>query len=97
MSTYILLLNYTDQGIRNIKDSPKRVNAARELARKHGAELKDFYLTMGAYDVVSIVEAPTDDAATRFVLALGSLGNVRSTTLKAFTEAEYQKIVGGLS
>ncbi|MBI3042180.1 MAG: GYD domain-containing protein [Betaproteobacteria bacterium] len=96
MSTYILLLNYTEQGIRTIKDSPKRVNAARELARKYGAELKDFYLTMGAYDVVSIVEAPTDDAAAKFVLALGALGNVRSTTLKAFTETEYQKIVGGL-
>lgn len=97
MSTYILLLNYTDQGIRTIKDSPKRVNAARELARKYGAELKDFYLTMGAYDIVSIVEAPTDEAGTQFILALGSLGNVRSTTLKAFTEAEYQKIVGALS
>ena len=96
MSTYILLLNYTEQGIRTIKDSPKRVNAARELARKYGAELKDFYLTMGAYDVVSIVEAPTDDAAAKFVLALGALGNVRSTTLKAFSEKEYQKIVGGL-
>jgi len=97
MSTYILLLNYTDQGIRTIKDSPKRVNAARELARKYGAELKVFYLTMGAYDVVSVVEAPSDEAAAQFVLALGSLGNVRSTTLKAFSETEYQKIVGGLS
>ena len=96
MSTYILLLNYTEQGIRTIKDSPKRVNAARELARKYGAELKDFYLTMGAYDAVSIVEAPTDDAAARFVLALGALGNVRSTTLKAFSEKDYQKIVGSL-
>lgn len=97
MSTYILLLNYTDQGIRNIKDSPKRVGAARELARKYGAELKNFYLTMGAYDIVTIVEAPTDEAVARFVLALGSLGNVRSTTLKAFTEAEFQKIAGSLS
>ena len=96
MSTYILLLNYTEQGIRTIKDSPKRVSAARELARKYGAELKDFYLTMGAYDAVSIVEAPTDDAAARFVLALGALGNVRSTTLKAFSEKDYQKIVGSL-
>jgi len=96
MSTYILLLNYTEQGIRTIKDSPKRVNAARELARKYGAELTDFYLTMGAYDVVSIVEAPTDDAAAKFVLALGALGNVRSTTLKAFSEKEYQNIVGGI-
>ena len=96
MSTYILLLNYTEQGIRTIKDSPKRVNAARELARKYGAELKDFYLTMGAYDVVSTVEAPTDDAVAKFVLALGALGNVRSTTLKAFSEKEYQNIVGGL-
>lgn len=96
MATYISLLNYTDQGIRNIKDAPKRVDAARALARKHGAELKDIYLTMGAYDVVTIVEAPSDEAVAKFVLATGALGNVRSTTLKAFSEAEFRKIVGAL-
>ncbi|HEX9687226.1 MAG TPA: GYD domain-containing protein [Burkholderiales bacterium] len=96
MSTFILLLNYTDQGIRNIKESPKRVDAARALARKHGAELKDFYLTMGTHDVVTIVEAPSDEAVAKFVLATGALGNVRTTTLKAFSEADFRKIVGAL-
>lgn len=96
MSTYILLLNYTDQGIRNIKESPKRVDAARALARKHGAELKDFYLTMGTYDVVTVVEASSDEAVAKFVLAIGALGNVRTTTLKAFSEADFRKIVGAL-
>ena len=96
MATYLLLLNYTDQGIRNIKESPKRVDAARALARKHGAELKEFYLTMGAYDIVTVVEAPSDEAVAKFVLATGALGNVRSTTLKAFPEAEFRKIVGAL-
>jgi len=96
MSTFILLLNYTDQGIRNIKESPKRVDVARALARKHGAELKDFYLTMGTHDVVTIVEAPSDEAVAKFVLATGALGNVRTTTLKAFSEADFRKIVGAL-
>lgn len=96
MSTYILLLNYTDQGIRNIKESPKRVDAARALARKHGAELKELYLTMGTYDVVTVVEASSDEAVAKFVLAVGALGNVRTTTLKAFSEADFRKIVGAL-
>jgi uncharacterized protein with GYD domain len=97
MSTYVLLLNYTDQGIRTVKDSPKRLDAARGLARKHGAEIRDVYLTMGTYDLVTVVEAATDDALAKFVLALGALGNVRTTTLKAFPEAEYRKIVGAVS
>ena len=97
MSTYILLLNYTEQGIRSVKDSPKRLDAARGLAQKYGAELKTVYLTLGAHDLVTVIEAPADDAVAKFVLALGSLGNVRTTTLKAFPEAEYRKIVSALS
>lgn len=97
MSTYILLLNYTEQGIRTVKDSPKRLDAARGLARKHGAEIKDVYLTMGTYDLVTVVEAAADDAVAKFVLALGSLGNVRTTTLRAFPEADYRKIAGALA
>ncbi len=96
MSTYILLVNYTDQGIRNIKDSPKRADAARELAKTFGAEMKDVYLTMGGYDLVITMEAPSDDAMAKFALAVGSTGNVRSTTLKAFTEKEYRGIVADL-
>ncbi len=96
MSTYILLVNYTDQGIRNIKDSPKRADAARKLAETFGAEMKDVYLTMGGYDLVITMEAPSDDAVAKFSLAVGATGNVRSTTLKAFTEKEYRGIIDAL-
>ncbi len=96
MSMYILLVNYTPRGIANIKESPDRANAARELARTCGAEMKDFYMTLGAYDIVATVEAQNDQAMAKFVLALGSLGNVRSTTLKAFTEPEYREIIRAL-
>ncbi len=96
MSMYILLVNYTPQGIANIKESPDRANAARELARTCGAEMKDFYMTLGAYDIVATVEAPNDQAVAKFVLALGSLGNVSTTTLKAFTEPEYREIIQAL-
>ncbi len=96
MSTYIMLFSYTDQGIRNIKDSPKRADAARELAKTCGAEMKGLYLTLGSYDLVATVEASSDDAVAKFALAIGSLGNVRSTTLKAFTENEYREIIQAL-
>ena len=93
MSIYIMLMNYTEQGIRNIKGSPKRADAARFLAKSCGAELKDLHLTLGEYDLIGIVEAEKDDAVAKFALALGSIGNVRSTTLKAFTEQEYRNII----
>jgi uncharacterized protein with GYD domain len=93
MSIYIMLMNYTEQGIRNIKGSPKRADAARFLAKSCGAELKDLYRTMGEYDLIGVVEAEKDDAVARFALALGSIGNVRSTSLKSFTEQEYRDII----
>jgi len=96
MPTYVSLLNYTHQGIQNIKDSPKRLDAAKKLLKGMGGELKAFYLTMGAYDIVVVAEAPSDEVMARFALAVGSAGNVRTTTLKAFTEAEYRKIIQGL-
>jgi uncharacterized protein with GYD domain len=96
MATYISLINYTDQGIRNIKESPKRVDAARELLKKVGGEMRQLYLTMGAYDLVTVVEAPSDEVMASFALALGSAGNVRTTTLKAFPEADYRRIVAAL-
>jgi uncharacterized protein with GYD domain len=96
MSTYIMLINFTEQGIRNVKSSPKRADAARFLAKSCGAEMKDLYLTMGVYDLVAIVEANNDEAVAKFALALGSIGNVRSTTLKAFTEKEYRNIIESL-
>ena len=96
MGTYIALFNYTDQGIRNIKDSPDRAEAARKAIQDMGGDMKAIYLTMGTYDLIAIIEAPSDEVATRFVLATGALGNVRTTTLKAFTEAEFRDIVAGL-
>ena len=96
MAKYIALLNWTDQGIKNIKDSPKRVDSVRELAKKNGCELQDFYMTIGAYDMMAILEAPDDEAAAKLLLTIGSAGNVRSTTLKAFPEDSYRRIVGSL-
>lgn len=93
MSIYVMLINYTEQGIRNIRGSPKRADAARFLARSCGAEMKDLYLTMGQYDLIAIVEAENDDAVAKFALALGSIGNVRSTSLRAFSEQEYRNII----
>ncbi len=96
MSAYIILLNWTDQGIRNVKESPNRLDAARQLASTLGVELRDFYLTMGDYDMVAVVEADDDSAAARFALAIGSGGNVRSTSLKAFAETEYRDLIKSL-
>ena len=96
MPMYIILINYTDQGIRNVKESPKRLDAAKKLLKSMGGEFKQFYLTMGAYDLATIVEAPNDEAIAKFALVVGSLGNIRTTTLKAFPEDEYRKIVAAL-
>jgi uncharacterized protein with GYD domain len=96
MAKYILLANWTDQGVRNIKDSPKRLDAARKMAEAAGAKLGDFYMTMGAHDMVVHLEAPDDAAVAKFVLNLGGGGNVRTETLKAFSEDEYRKILGAL-
>ncbi len=93
MSTYIMLFNYTDQGLRKIKKSPSRLDTARKAAEELGGKLGDLYLTMGAYDLVAISEFPDDATAATFVLRLGTLGNVRTTTVKAFSENAYRKIV----
>ncbi len=96
MTTYFILINWTDQGIRNIKDSPKRVDAAKKAVKDIGGDVKAFYMLQGSYDAVLIVEAPTDDALAKFLLTIGSLGNVRTTTMRAYPEAEYRKIIGEL-
>ncbi len=96
MGTYIALANYTDQGIRNIKDSPKRAEAARKAIQDMGGDMTGLYLTMGVYDLIVILEAPSDEVVAKFVLTLGALGNIRTTTLKAFTEAEFGEIVAAL-
>jgi uncharacterized protein with GYD domain len=96
MATYISLVNWTDQGIKSIKDSPGRLEGARELARKSGCEMRDFYLTIGAADMVVMIEAPDDESVARFSLALASGGNIRTTTMKAFPEDAYRRIIAGL-
>ena len=97
MATYLMLLNWTDQGIRNIKESPKRLDAAKQLAKDLGGEFKAVYLTQGSFDLAIIAEMPNDEKLASFVLKLGSMGNVRTMTLKANTEDEYRKIIGGLN
>ncbi len=96
MMTFILSINWTDQGIRTVKDAPKRSQAARDLAKKVGVELKQLYLTSGAADLVVILEAPSGDNVAKFALALSSMGNVRTTTARAWTETEFKKIISEL-
>ncbi len=96
MPHYITLIRWTAQGIKNVKDSPKRAQAARAAIEKAGGKWLSFYYTMGEYDAVAIVEAPNDETAMAVLLAIGSQGSVRTTTLKAFPEAQGAKIIGGL-
>jgi uncharacterized protein with GYD domain len=96
MAKYVLLMNWTDQGIRNVNDSPQRLDAGKALAKKMGGEIKKFYMTTGAHDMVAVVDLPDDEAVAKFVLSLGSQGNVRTTTLKAYSEPSYRTILGSL-
>lgn len=96
MATYISLLRYTQQGIEKIKESPARLDSARKAFEQLGVKIKDFYLVCGQYDALVIVEALDDTAVAKITLALGSRGNVRSETFRAFTEEEFRKIVGAL-
>jgi uncharacterized protein with GYD domain len=96
MATFISLVSYTDQGIRNVKESPSRLDAAKKAFQAAGGELKEFYLAMGKFDIVIVSEAPDDETAARVSLTLGSLGNVRTQTMRVFPEAEFRKIVGSL-
>ena len=93
MATYVLLVSFTDQGIRNVKDTTKRAEAFRELAKKAGATVKDLYWTLGQYDVVTILEAPDAASVTALGLSVGALGNVRTQTLPAFSAAEMGSIL----
>ncbi len=96
MPTFMLSLNFTDQGIRTIKDAPKRVQGARDLAKKVGVEIKQLYLTSGDSDLVVFVDTPNGDNVAKFALALSSMGNVRTRTARAWTEAEYLKLISEL-
>jgi uncharacterized protein with GYD domain len=80
-----------------VKDSPKRLDRVKKLAKDFGGEVKAFYMTLGAYDLVIIVDMPNNDKLASFVLKLGSLGNVRSTTLRTYSEDDHRRIISGLS
>jgi uncharacterized protein with GYD domain len=97
MATYISLIRFTTQGIKNIKDSPSRLDAAKQGYQAMGAELKQFYLTMGQYDAVVIADAPDEETVAKLALTIGAVGAIRTETLRAFTEEEYRDIIAGLA
>jgi len=96
MPTYISLIRYTDQGMRNIKESPKRLDAAKAAFKAMGGELKQWYLVMGRYDAVVISEFPDDETARKMDLVIASLGSIRTEGFRAFTEEEYRKLIAAL-
>lgn len=97
MPSYLILANWTDQGIRNVKDSPARLESVKQAVQAAGGRLIFFYMLMGEYDIATLIEVADDATAARFALNTGMLGNIRSTTLKAFTEDEFRTIIGSLS
>ncbi len=96
MPTYIALSSFTDQGIRGVKDTTKRADAVKEAAKKFWASMTQVFWTLGQYDLVAIIEAPDDQAATAFALAVASAGNIRMQTLRAFSRDEMNAILGKL-
>jgi uncharacterized protein with GYD domain len=93
MATYVSLISWTDQGIKSFKDTIDRSEAANQLAETFGGSLKDIYWTLGPYDIVVVSEAPDDETATAFALALSSQGNVRTTTMRAFDAGQMRGIL----
>jgi uncharacterized protein with GYD domain len=96
MAKYILLIDWTEQGVRAVRESPGRLDKARDAAKAVGAAIEQAFLVMGDHDMVCVVEAPDDEAVATFVLRLAATGNVRTKTLKAFTEDQYRRIIGAL-
>jgi uncharacterized protein with GYD domain len=96
MRTYISLLNFTDQGIRTVKETIQRADRAAELAQQHGGRIERFYWTVGSFDAVAKIEAP-DETATAFLLEAGSWGNVRTNTLRAYDRDQMSGIIQRLS
>lgn len=96
MPAYIVLGNWTQKGIENVKQSPSRLDAAKKAFEAQGGKMTGFYMTMGQYDFVVLSEFPSDESAAKAALGLGSAGGVRTQTLKAFSEADYRNILGSL-
>jgi uncharacterized protein with GYD domain len=97
MPHFVTLIRFTPQGVTKIKESPTRLDATKKAAEKAGGKIHAWYLTLGRYDGVLISEFPNDEACANFTLSVGAKGNITTQTLKAFNEAEYRKIISGLS
>ena len=93
MATFVSLINWTEQGISNFRDTPKRADAFKQLITKHGGSVNSLWWTLGPYDIVAVVEAPDDETMTAAALELGAQGNVRTTTLRAFGRTEIENII----
>lgn len=96
MPSYLSLVNWTDQGVRNVKESPQRLEAVKQAVQAAGGRLIFFYMLMGEYDIATLFEAPDDETMARVLLSIAAQGNVRTKTLKAFTEEEYRRIIASL-
>ena len=97
MPTYVTLYKWTEQGVKDIKGVPARFEAAKKLTESMGGKILGLYVTMGDYDVVAIAEGPSDEVASAAALAIATKGNVRSVTMRAFTESEFVEILKKIS
>ena len=97
MITYVVLANFTDQGIRNAKDTMKRTEAFKEMAKKFGVSVREIFWTQGQYDMVAITEAPDDISGTALNLSLCALGNIRTQSLRAFSGDEMKQIIAKMA
>ncbi|MGA2192195.1 MAG: GYD domain-containing protein [Nitrospirota bacterium] len=93
MAIYVTLYKFTEQGVRNLPESPKRIEVIRNIFKKHGAEVKQFYALMGQFDTMIVAEAPNDEVITRLNLMVDSMGNVTSQTMRAFSESEFKNMI----
>jgi uncharacterized protein with GYD domain len=96
MASYVMLFRFTHQGLEHVRQSPDRIDALRKTFQASGAKVKDFFLMLGEYDSIFIVEAPNDETVAKLALQIAAQGNVRSETHRAFTEAEFRKLVAEL-
>jgi len=96
MATFIVMLSWTDQGIRAVKEAPKRMQAGKEMAKKLGAEVKQIYLTSGDSDLMIIIDAPNGDVVAKMALAIGAQGSARTRMMRAWTESEALKMISEL-
>ena len=96
MSAYVMLATWTDQGLKSVNDVPKRIDAARKLLEEMGGQFQSLHMTMGAYDLVGIYDAPDDAIAARFMLLLSQQGMIRTMSMKAFAEPAFRAIINSL-